>query len=302
MRSSWVRLGKISLSLLPFVFCLASAVLAAPGKNKMERGTRQGHHARRLHGISQDEGKERIEAFRKQRLGGDYSFLFELEQMPRRGKSKVFHGMVLGSWNEKGPVSLVTLNLDPKREDEGIVRFLVQNGYEPVAWKYDSGRGVRQLSIDEFFEPLVPEGQYTVFDLLMPFIYWDDFVYEGPQRVKGRTAHVFQMNFPDSYKVSSTEEIKGVNIALDSEFNALLQIEHTMDDGDISKSWRILDFKKVKDQWIPSKIDILDLQSHNKTRFKVTSAALNLDLPKALFEEEGLKKSVKLDAGIYTRF
>jgi hypothetical protein len=150
---------------------------------------------------------------------------------------------------------------------------------------------VSPLGPDALFDPLAGT-DLTAFDLQMPFLYWNDFVFEGLARVRGRPAHVFLM-YPPAEVSARRPELTGVRVYLDTQFNALVQAEQIGVENRSLKSITILDLKKVDEQWIPKSIDVRDELTRNKTRFAVTGAALGLDLLPTLFESEFLANAIQ---------
>ena len=98
-----------------FLFGLRSAVLGfaaaglfyayLPSACLAQRTSSDGPRPSIMEKIDQAEGAKRMASFRAQRLEGDFCFKFQLEQKPRWGKTVRYHGVMYGSWNERGPVS-----------------------------------------------------------------------------------------------------------------------------------------------------------------------------------------------------
>ena len=80
------------------LFC---AYLQAPAQVRLggERASRF------MERIDAEEGAQRLAAFRRQRLEGDFCFEFELAHKPRRGRTIPYAGIMWGSWNESGPIT-----------------------------------------------------------------------------------------------------------------------------------------------------------------------------------------------------
>jgi hypothetical protein len=181
--------------------------------------------------------------------------------------------------NDKGPIWRLELNPDDATAQQ---RLLVQNGPQSALWSWRPGMAVGSLGLDALFEPLAGT-DLTAFDLQMPFLYWNNFVFEGLARVRGRPAHVFLL-YPPTEITARRPELTGVRVYLDTQFNALVQAEQIGVENRSLKSITILDLKKVDEQWIPKSIDVRDEVTRNKTRFAVTGAAIGLDLLPTLFE------------------
>jgi len=137
----------------------------------------------------------------------------------------------------------------------------------------------------------------TAFDLQMPFLFWTDFEFEGVRKVRGRPAHAFLFYPPTDY-ATWQPALSGVRVYLDSQYNALVQVEQIVDLGKVAKSMSVLDLKKIDDQWIVKNIDVRDEASRNKTRFGVTGAVLNEAFAGALFSPAELPTAVLPPGGI----
>ena len=234
-----------------------------------------------VHKIDHAEGLKRIEHFRNQRLNGDYSLKFELQHKPRKGKQISYSGILWGTWNTQGP--LVRVALWAENPEAAPLNFIIQGGPNPKFWKSVNGGSFVALKKEEIFEPLLPGLIYTPFDLLSPYAYWDEMDYEGVKRIKGRPAHLFLMSPPEAL-MQANPELGPVRMALDADFNAIIQADWLTPQGDKARAFKILNIKKTQGEWILKTVDLVDEKSHDKTRFNVTAAALGLSLnPKHYF-------------------
>ncbi len=235
----------------------------------------------------QAEGRKILENFRLQGISGDYFLEFELHVLPRRGETHVVKGGRLwGGRNEIGPVSRVEL---PAVEGASARRLLVQNGATGSVWIAGTAATAAlpgALDPAALFAPLAGT-DLTAFDLQMPFLYWNDFVFEGVAPVRGRPAHVFLV-YPPANIVALKPELSGVRVYLDTQFGALVQAQQIGSEERVLKSITVLDLKKVDDQWMVKTIDLRDEATRNKTQFVVTGAALGLDFSGALFDSAAL--------------
>jgi hypothetical protein len=235
----------------------------------------------------QAEGRKILENFRLQGISGDYFLEFELHILPRRGETHVVKGGRLwGGRNEIGPVSRVEL---PAVEGASARRLLVQNGATGSVWIAGTAATAAlpgALDPSALFAPLAGT-DLTAFDLQMPFLYWNDFVFEGVAPVRGRPAHVFLV-YPPANIVALKPELSGVRVYLDTQFGALVQAQQIGSEERVLKSITVLDLKKVDDQWMVKTIDLRDEATRNKTQFVVTGAALGLDFSGALFDSAAL--------------
>lgn len=245
-------------------------------------------------------GWEILRRFQSMGIAGDYRLRFQLQIMPRREKTRRVSGVLLGSQGQGGPVSRVDLALEEAEvaasgaaRPARVKRLLLQNGVAAYAMEADSAADDPTPAIvpsERYFEPLAGS-DFTVFDLLMPYIYWQRFRYEGRSTLRGRPTHVFMM-YPPEEDGSLKSHVSAVRLYIDEEVNAMVQVELYGPDEAIAKTVSIGSFKKVDDQWLVDEIDVRDESKRDKTRFKVLDANLGLDLPRSLFEPQSLTENV----------
>jgi hypothetical protein len=238
-------------------------------------------------GIDAAAGAAQLDTFRKARLQGDFCLRFQLVHMPRRGDETVYDGVAWGMWNEQGPLTRFQLrpaagpdsgSPDPAKRDANTWEWLVQNGPAPRVWVLAPGAAAPQeVAPASWHAPLFAGLVYTPFDLLMPFLYWQKFEYRGPERLRGRVADLYVMLPPD-------EATAPVQVALDREFNALVQAEQLDAARQPVREFEILDFEKAEGQWMMKTLELIDTAGHDQDRFGVTAAALNLRLAAAVFD------------------
>lgn len=236
----------------------------------------------------QAKGAEILAEFRNLGIAGDYYLQFELRVMPRRGDEVAYTGRLWGSRNEKGPVSRVVL----EDGQGGVHRLLIQSGPVPRIWNWRPGQeSPQRLPESGVYRPLLEGTELTAFDLLMPYLYWNDFVFEGVSKVLGRAAHTFLLKPPPDDPADGGR-LAAVRVQLDTQFRAMVQSELIDAKGDAYKSLTLRDLKKVSDQWMIKAIDLRNEQTRDKTRFQVIRAAVGLDLSPAVFEPESLAEEI----------
>jgi hypothetical protein len=245
----------------------------------------------------QAEGRRVLEDFRAKGIAGDYFLEFELHVLPRRGDERVLAGQLWGTRNDQGPLSRVVIATDPAKKKE--LHLLVQNGPAPAVWSWDGAGAAKPLDVAALFSPLGGTN-LTAFDLeilQMSFLYWPDFDYQGLTRLRGRPTHQFLLQPPKDF-VEKYPALKGVRVFLDTQFNALVQVELVGHDGQTLKTISLLELKRIEtktgQQWIPKTIDVRDEVTRDKTRFLVKGAALGLTLPREVFSPEQLGETVNL--------
>ncbi len=240
------------------------------------------------------EGRRLLAEFRRLGLAGDYALDFTLRVMPRRGEERTVAGRLYGTRNDAGPISLVEFPAGT----EGARRILVQNGAQSAVWTVPAdGADSVAVGAAQLFAPLAGT-DLTAFDLQMPFLFWDDCVFEGVASVRGRPAHRF-LAYPPAEIAAARPALSGVRFYLDTQFSALVQAEELGPDGIAVKTISVLDLKRTQDQWIVRTIDLRDEATRNKTRFRINAAALNLSLPRIVFTPAHLPIAPSLDAAVH---
>jgi hypothetical protein len=253
------------------------AFLLALGAEAQSRVRPEPHYAF-TGSADQAEGRRILAEFRRLGLAGDYALDFALRVMPRRGDERSVAGRLYGTRNEIGPLTLVEFPASV----EGARRVLVQNGPQSGVWTV-AGDDVDAVAVGvaQLFAPLAGT-DLTAFDLQMPFLFWDDVVFEGVVSMRGRPAHRF-LAYPPAEIAAARPALAGVRFYLDTQFSALVEAEILGPDQTPVKTISVLDLKRTQDQWIVRTIDLRDEATRNKTRFRVTGAALNLNLPRIVF-------------------
>jgi hypothetical protein len=224
----------------------------------------------------QEAGARAWREFRGLGIAGDYYIEFQVRVMPRRGEEREVSGQLWGTRNENGPIQRVWLG------GAETSRMLIQNGPKPSLWLAQGAEAAARPVTDDRV-PLVPDADITLFDLQMPFLYWEDFVFEGVSRIRGRPAHTFLLYPPADYGDEGSE-LAGVRVHLDTQFKALVQTELIGADGKAYKTMSVLDLKKAGEQWMVKTIDWRDDRTRNKTRMQIAGVAFNQEFSPVIFE------------------
>jgi hypothetical protein len=243
--------------------------------------------------IDQEEGAQRLAAFRQQRLDGDYCFEFQLQHKPKKSSRTIrYQGVMWGSWNEAGPVTRFKILPTPTRgavlpAESPPVELIIQNGASPQVWmRRGESDAFVLLEGPSLFEPILPGLLYSPFDLQMPFVYWEDFTYIGPTLIgASRVAQQFLMQ-PPVGSASAARGISGVSVGLDDTYNALWRIEVMDAAGEVASRFAVESFKKVQEQYIVKRITLTDYPSKDRTTFEVDTASVGIFLDRDLFSPE----------------
>lgn len=225
----------------------------------------------------QAEGARVLSQFRQAGIAGTYWLSFELRVMPRKGAERTVEGQLLGTRGPQGPLTRLTL------ENE---RWLIQSGPQSAAWIAPTGQAARAATTAETLQP-VAGTDLTLFDLQMPFLHWTDFVHEGLTKVRARPAHQLLLYPPPEF-AQTRPDLAAVRIYIDTQFQALVQVEQLGADGKAIKAMTLIDLKKVGEQWLVKSIDLRNNVTRDKTRLTFKAAALDLTLPAETFALEQL--------------
>jgi len=284
---------KFSLTALTRLVLAVSAIgitLAGSGLFAQGQPGSKGRESQEVTPLDEEASRKQLEAFRRQHLSGDYVFRFELIHYPRRGPKIRYDGYMWGSWNELGPISRIAIY--PKSDKPvAPMEFIIQNGPKSTVWALgENGRAV-ELTEEQLRTPMIKGIVYTPFDLLMPFIYWEDFEYAGGERRSGRPHDTFTMLPPESWR-EQAPSLAGVNVTIDRNFTALNQVEEIDKDGKALRTFKVISFKEVDDEYIVKEIDIVDEVTREKTRFHVLAAAVNVRLPQSTFDYRAMGRGL----------
>ncbi|MDQ8207030.1 hypothetical protein QEH52_05895 [Coraliomargarita sp. SDUM461003] len=254
--------------------------------------------------IDVEEGAQRLEAFRRQRLDGDFCFEFELEHKPRRARTVRYQGTMWGSWNDLGPITRFRVEPVGKSsvapvEAPQVVELIIQNGVSPQVWlRRSESESFRLVQGQALFEPILPDLLYSPFDLQMPFVYWEQFTYEGPTLVGAtRVAQQFLMHPPEG-SASAARGISGVRVGLDDTYNALWRIEVMDTDEEVASRFAVESFQKVQEQYIVKRITLTEYPSKDRTTFDVESASVGISLDRELFSPLSMRAAGDFEAYI----
>jgi len=245
-----------------------------------------------------DAGTALLRELRQAGFVGDYHLHFLLRVQPRRGRERVFRGELWGSRNAEGPISRIVLYGEGGAEGNRAApsaaasqpraplrALLIQNGPAPRIWSWEPDAAQAALLPErDWHAPLIAGAQISAFDLLMPYLYWEDFALERPAKILGRSADTFLLRSPDG----AATGVAAVRAYFDQQFHALLQSKLMDADGAVVKTLTVRDLQKVSGQWMLKSIDLRDEATRDKTRFEVQDAALGLDFPAQLFAPEAL--------------
>ncbi len=272
--------------------CLGLALVAIFGAGMLHAQSKRPRlsHPSGVKTPDQAEGADILGQMRQALMADDTYLEFELKVLPRRGEEIRSEGRLWASQNSEGPVMRLSLG-------EGTL--LVQSGPNPMAWRWSS-RAQREpavMDVATWFSPLA-DSDLSAFDLQMPFLFWEDSVYEGQSMVGGRTADTFLVKPPPSV-AAQRPEMTAIRFHLDRTYHAILLAEHIGRDSTVTKTFRLIGLKRVGNRYTMKAVEIRDEITRRKTRLTVTEARIGDPLPAVMFKPEcldrGLSKSARAD-------
>ena len=278
-----LRNGRYAVCLFAFFFLILVGALARP-KVFPARGFAKV--------LTKDEAVERLERFRRfhsinpgeEAFHHGFLLRFRLEHYPRRGEVLTREGTLCGLAFGHG---LLRLDIAGVGEEKGKA-YLLRNGPEPEAWRVAlDGNESEKLAYADFTKPLVEGMGQTIFDLMMPFIFWEEWRYEKSGRVIGRPSHLYEFSPPNEVR-KLVPSLRKVRLTLDDVYEAPLRVEVFGSRGVPDKTFVLVSLKKVGETWIAKTLDLRDARTRSRTRLAVPAAATDLALGKTLFTPAGL--------------
>ena len=222
-----------------------------------------------------------------------FAMRFQIRHMPRRGNEAIQTGSIYGPFLGSG-VSRFSINSEVSGDND----YLLKNGKIPKFWKSESIQNIPvPLEMNFITKPLVEGMNYTPFDLIMPFIFWDA-EYEKSGKVAGRPAHIFSFQSP-AWLIKEKPDWKEFTLALDDAYQAPLRVQTLSTSQILIRTLILRSFKKIGDRWIVKEIDCRDNKLGSVTRMRITSAALGIDFDPSFFSPDGLIRRVKIDPKLF---
>ncbi len=244
---------------------------------------------------SQETGWEILKKFRSFGWDGGHHWRVQLKIMPRRDKTRYLNGEIYGARTDKGPISRIDIveqpidvNPDGNRIEKRVLRLLLQSGQNAYAMGKRTGEeGPPHVFDSEEALEQIAGSEFSLFDLLAPYVYWPRFRYEGRTTFRGSPTHLFWMYPPEEDELLN-QRIGGVRLFINDQFNVLTQTEIFDAEDRKLKTIYIIGVDKVDGQTLFKELDVRNEVTRDKTRLKILDASMGLELPANLFTAQSL--------------
>jgi hypothetical protein len=147
----------------------------------------------------------------------------------------------------------------PEKNPQDAIEEAVKNG------------DAQRIPIKDWLVPLVPHLTVSVFDFLMPFLFWEG-SYLQSEKLKGRTVHRFKLNAPTEF-LEALPEVDHAEIIIDSGFKVLMQVDLIGKDKKQKQTLKAQSFKKTNHHWILKSAQHIAHAQRKKTSLSVLNYA-----------------------------
>ena len=173
---------------------------------------------------------------------------------------------------------------------ELLVDYIFYEGDTSQVWKrVGSHSTFNELDDEELFLPLIEGILFRPVDILMPYIYWGKYSYEGPKAF-GINSVVHNYLFSSENKLSFLSQgILSVRLSIDSKYNSVRKIEY-LNETDVLNQMQITGVKKFDSLLIISRL--VFKEKNAKTIFRVTDAANFTMDNRSLFFNPSYKENI----------
>lgn len=284
---------------------------------------RDNYHISEAKKLSEVEAVQYLIDMQRSAIARSYVFRFKLKHYPYRARSFTKYGTLYGKVDPENGLQMERIIIEDRnpenpREFITLNDFLLIRASDALAWVHDPVAG-QQLNNESLLEdppvetpstdcsnqephtkeptihakalkgpdllsPVLEGVSLSYFDLLVPYFYWREYEYLGPDQVKARPTQNFKLYNPDT-----DSELALVQLYLDDEFRAILKAAYLDANSEQLKSMELVSFKKTGGTYIPKTIDYRDsVEKGNKTRIDIIAAAMDVELPAQLFSTSNL--------------
>ena len=233
--------------------------------------------------LSQEATIDLLYQLRSLRLDRDVSVEFELESLPRNAATLRTRGRLAWSWDEAGLLQRLTLLPASEAASNGATReWILHSGPQSRAWMRSGSQPFESVNGVDLLQPLIPDGLFSAFDFLMPFIHCQTFHYEGAGRLKSREVHHISLLVPKSDPIEAV--VSRVRLALDARYAVPLSIKRYDQQGRLEWEQKIESIQKIEGQYMPKQYVIKSSLTGDRERFVMRSIKLQGPVNPQLFD------------------
>jgi hypothetical protein len=211
--------------------------------------------------ISESDGELLIQRFQQNQNIGAFGYRFHLEERPYRSPSLSVTGRLFGYWLQGQRWSRIELD---GSEHSGEISYIMDGSLQPRIWKRADG-SFSAIPIEDMNNPLVPGFSITLFEILMPYLHWEESDYQGPTRIMGRPVHRFVLENPEQDIGPAY-----VELSIDESYAVMLQLRSYNSDDTERRRWQAAQFKRIGEDWTIGRIDVSDPSSRGRSRLAFT--------------------------------
>lgn len=271
-----------------FFICTAKAESNFSSSYSLNPVQKKERYLKKLSAVEADRFlAEAVSRFIVQEIGLKFEFIHKEPNASQAHKRSGIAGYLYGEMHEGSQRKRIILT---DESNELIADYIFHQGHDSSVWK-------RNNSSDEFIavesadfnKPLVGTILFSPADILMPYLEWDDFDYLGPSAMGIRGAAQVYSLFPRHGSDPEGEFIDSILVAIDSDYKGIRKIKY-LKGSRVVKELMISGLKKIKGEWVVSRMIIKDPKSKISTTFKVIDrvdfdeqTGINLFDPKTKF-------------------
>jgi hypothetical protein len=198
---------------------------------------------------------------------GKFDLSGSLVYRPARDRSRSYSLSLDANWKPDSETTIVRLagSLDNIVEQKVVIdgdrQFFLEDPGCPGS--------LVELTDEEQQDAIASELPVTWFDLLMPYLYWGQPEYMGPERYIGRPAHRYAL-----YNMDSGSVIQKVVVTLDEDYAAILKSDAFDKDDKLIKRMRVAGFKQFGSEWMFSELYWENRSTRDSLRLSVKAFSL----------------------------
>ena len=240
--------------------------------------------------LGEPKQKNFLEQFRKGSVFVDLALVFDVSVDHNNGEAKFFNGILLTQSNSsrESYYRLVIKEVSDNPEiRSNQIDYLFKRSEVSLGWIIQpvSTHGRQLVESFSLFQPLLKEIDYTGFDLLMPFIHWSSYRYEGCVGSRFSLCQVYTMTPPQD----SQSLYKEVKMYINNRFATLNKAEFFKNE-ELCKKVKVDRIKKVGERWFVKNIYIKGYSSNQDIKLTIRKIAFEQQFDPLIFSIESPQK------------